>query len=778
MDCIVNVNKNGRVGTKVPEQPKTTLPSPQNPLPPQSTINSIPHQSRTLNDFVSGKNIAVMTKWDVIGPDGYTLLTRVLSENRPHDNKIQTCLKLIQSGANPNAYDGFGMLPLFWLLHSEDSVAEKKALYQMLIRLGADLTLCNKEGYTLLTEALCLDEAVEPKKALCTMLLEIGANPNAYDQFGLNPLFWVCRSKNSINEKAALCQMLIDFGADPNASDQFGQTPLFKVCQLPDSIAEKETFCRMLIDLGADLTLCNKEGYSLLTKALHLDDSIEHTKALCVMLLKIGVDPNAYDQFGQTPVMMALRMELPAAHSIQLCQLMIEVGADINKTDVAGRNVLTQMLSILERPIHTTKIVSMWLLKIEPDLLNRIDGAGYTPLTKLISLSLMNVEKVKALNEMLINAKVNINQIDGNGFTPLNKVLSSCFIEQEAELLCKQLLADPNKPGGAYQTNPLMIASAAGFFNIAALLINYKVNVNAQDAEGTTALMWASFMGHLSIVKILLQAGADIHLKNDMGQTAMTVAEQGGHNEIIEALQSHIRLQTIKADEAADQLIKEIENNKNQQKRKNKGQILPQSTARIQSLHNTPLAGLTQEASALNHAIQITTPSSLSSDLSILPSATMTAPMLTKEAKIKEQSKKYTMQYVEKNRHQSTDSVINKNSINPQKTASNLMKLMDILFEQNMKKAVSEMWFSQAQALVMNVGGLLKGSGSHFTVLFKGANYGQIVRDHGTGPGHDAGKITALSIAPLIRLLNAADKIPLEYQNDPAVKKAISENGD
>jgi ankyrin repeat protein len=325
----------------------------------------------------------------------------------------------------------------------------------------------------------------------------------------------------------------------------------------------------------------------------------------------------------------------------------------------------------------------------------------------------------------------------------------------------------------------LMSASILGFSKIVALLIDRKVDVNAQSIDGNSALMMASFMGHLSVVNTLLQASAKIDLQNKMSKTAQMFAELGGHSQIIKALEEHGQLPKKQANHTADEWIPDVKKNeKRKQKHQPKMPSLSKS-ATITPLPSSPLATALKEPTPL----PVLTESMVSSilpvtldEFAMLPIPEVMTPKLTAAEEAQKRNKQYILDYAAKSTSQSMVSNLNLEMADPQKTFTKSMKLIDLLFEQNTKKVVSNMWFTQAQLLVMNVGGLLKGSGSHFTVLFKEKSYGQIVRDHGTGPGHDAGKITALSIAPLIRLLNAAGKIPLEYQNDPIVKKAISEN--
>ena len=50
-------------------------------------------------------------------------------------------------------------------------------------------------------------------------------------------------------------------------------------------------------------------------------------------------------------------------------------------------------------------------------------------------------------------------------------------------------------------------------------LIQKKLNVNAAEADGTTALLWATYRDDLESAELLLRAGAKVNAANDLGST-------------------------------------------------------------------------------------------------------------------------------------------------------------------------------------------------------------------------------------------------------------------
>src|SRR5213593_1491285 len=67
-------------------------------------------------------------------------------------------------------------------------------------------------------------------------------------------------------------------------------------------------------------------------------------------------------------------------------------------------------------------------------------------------------------------------------------------------------------------------------------LLKQGVNVNATEADGTTALHWASYCDDLESVDLLLRAGADVNARNDLGATPLWAASQNGSEPMVRRL--------------------------------------------------------------------------------------------------------------------------------------------------------------------------------------------------------------------------------------------------
>ena len=67
-------------------------------------------------------------------------------------------------------------------------------------------------------------------------------------------------------------------------------------------------------------------------------------------------------------------------------------------------------------------------------------------------------------------------------------------------------------------------------------LLKQGANVNATDADGTTALHWASYRDDLESADLLLHAGANVNARNDLGATPLWAASQNGSEPMVRRL--------------------------------------------------------------------------------------------------------------------------------------------------------------------------------------------------------------------------------------------------
>jgi ankyrin repeat protein len=67
-------------------------------------------------------------------------------------------------------------------------------------------------------------------------------------------------------------------------------------------------------------------------------------------------------------------------------------------------------------------------------------------------------------------------------------------------------------------------------------LVQKKVDVNAAEADGSTALHWASYQDNLEIADLLIRAGAKVNAANDLGVTPLWTACLNGSSAMVRRL--------------------------------------------------------------------------------------------------------------------------------------------------------------------------------------------------------------------------------------------------
>lgn len=84
--------------------------------------------------------------------------------------------------------------------------------------------------------------------------------------------------------------------------------------------------------------------------------------------------------------------------------------------------------------------------------------------------------------------------------------------------------------------SPIAHAARAGDLEQVRELIAQGENVDAMEADGSTALLWAAHQSHPEMVEALLEAGADPDIANDFGVTPLLQASRHGDARIMSAL--------------------------------------------------------------------------------------------------------------------------------------------------------------------------------------------------------------------------------------------------
>ena len=84
--------------------------------------------------------------------------------------------------------------------------------------------------------------------------------------------------------------------------------------------------------------------------------------------------------------------------------------------------------------------------------------------------------------------------------------------------------------------SPVAAAAKAGDIAAVRALIAERADVNAPEADGSTALLWAAYNSDLEMVRVLITAGADLEAANRYGVTPLLQVSRAGDVAILQAL--------------------------------------------------------------------------------------------------------------------------------------------------------------------------------------------------------------------------------------------------
>src|SRR5215472_16062356 len=67
-------------------------------------------------------------------------------------------------------------------------------------------------------------------------------------------------------------------------------------------------------------------------------------------------------------------------------------------------------------------------------------------------------------------------------------------------------------------------------------LLKQRIDLNAQQGDGSTALHFAAYFDNLPVADLLIRAGAHVDTANDLGSTPMHLACNNGNAAMVERL--------------------------------------------------------------------------------------------------------------------------------------------------------------------------------------------------------------------------------------------------
>jgi cytohesin len=284
--------------------------------------------------------------------DGNTALHRAVMDSQTYGHKIAA---LIAAGADVNATNFAGRTPLHLAVEKIWSWPYNGGMdsgVMALLKAGANVNAQDNEGNTPLHILAGADTSF--RKEATQALLEAGANPNARDKHGRTPAHLFLSGKWPWEEASECFEMLAKSGADLSAKDEDGKTPLHYLAALGEQ--SPMFFIRgigdTLIAAKADVQARDNEGNT----PLHIAAKTG-TKDVYDWLIQHGASLDATNFTGQTPRQLAL------SSTNQFSPFRFNSDLDIYQAIREGK--LGSVTAIL---------------KSEPELLNKTNQSGETPL--------------------------------------------------------------------------------------------------------------------------------------------------------------------------------------------------------------------------------------------------------------------------------------------------------------------------------------------------------------------------------------------------------------
>ncbi|XP_065353147.1 ankyrin repeat domain-containing protein 17 isoform X5 [Cloeon dipterum] len=378
-----------------------------------------------------------------------------------------------------------------------------------------------------------------------------------------------------------LVELLLSRGANIEHRDKKGFTPLILA-----ATAGHEKVVKILLDHHADI-----EAQSERTKDTPLSLACSGGRIEVVsLLLSRNANKEHRNVSDYTPLSLAA-----SGGYVNIIKLLLNAGAEINSRTGSKLGISPLMLAAMNGHTAAVKL----LLDMGSDINAQIETNRNTALT------LACFQGRNEVVSLLLDRKANVEHRAKTGLTPLMEAASGGYVEVGRVLLDKN--ADVNAtPVPSSRDTALTIAADKGHVRFVELLLTRGAQVEVKNKKGNSPLWLAANGGHLSVIEMLYNHSADIDSQDNRKVSCLMAAFRKGHvkavkwmvhrvnqfpndlemsrymstinpnekellekcDECVKEIRSAKELQATKASQNADNLLEELDMEKNREELK------------------------------------------------------------------------------------------------------------------------------------------------------------------------------------------------------------------
>jgi ankyrin repeat protein len=387
---------------------------------------------------------------------------------------IDAVITLLDNGADVDQPAADGTSALTHAAYRNDLAMLEMLLFKGEARVG----VANDYGATALYVA-----AARADTDLVERLLRAGADADASLLSGETPLM-VASNRGRLE----VAKLLLEYGADPNAKETSGgQTALMWA-----AAAQHPEVVEVLTKHKADVNARSNTEFTALMFAAQQGNAL-----IAEQLIKRGARVNdSIGKSGLTPLMIA-----GIGGFEDLANVLLDHGANADAIDKNGKAVLhhavtyTPSAAIVRELLARGAKPDIRLQSPKPYSGDRIDPQGATPL--LVAAGFNNLQAVTALLEAGADPGI-----------PTAQNTTALMMAAGADVGIAAAISD---------------AGSAKATQIARLLLDLDLDVNAAGQYGWTALHSAAYHGRNEIIKDLVARGANVETLDSFGQTPLSI---------------------------------------------------------------------------------------------------------------------------------------------------------------------------------------------------------------------------------------------------------------